>query len=299
MSSAKQTFRATIRIRGRNPYVDVPQTVSKAFRRFSRSGKVSAQGTLNGYSIRATLMPVRGGRHVLYVNGGMRSATGVGVGDSVEISLRPTRTVPIPADVAEGLRQADTLAGFEGLPASRRSELIRYIDDARTPRNRRLRIRKTAEHLLGKTRSSPRPAPNKPLWTCPKCGHHFVNKNSYHSCRRYTLEELFEGKPPAIRKLFDRFRKSIESLGPATMVVYRDKVGFMERVRFAGATPRQKWLDVGFWLRRRIEHPRFRKIETLDPRAHIYSVRITRPEELDDELRTWLAEAYQIGCQER
>ena len=77
------------------------------------------------------------------------------------------------------------------------------------------------------------------------------------------------------------------------------RVGFMARVRFAGATPRQKALDVAFWLRRRFAHPRFRRVETLSPDAHIYSIRITDPSDFDCELTAWIEEAYRVGCQDR
>ena len=90
----------------------------------------------------------------------------------------------------------------------------------------------------------------------------------------------------------------VEACGPVTLQAYRDKVAFMVNVRFAGATPRRGWLDVGLWLTRRIDHPRVRKIETLYPNAHVHNLRVTEPEELDDELHGWLEEAYAIGCQE-
>jgi hypothetical protein len=43
----------------------------------------------------------------------------------------------------------------------------------------------------------------KPLWRCPKCGHRFVTRNLWHSCRRYRLVDHFTGKPPALRNSID------------------------------------------------------------------------------------------------
>jgi hypothetical protein len=137
----------------------------------------------------------------------------------------------------------------------------------------------------------------RPLWTCPKCGNQFVTRNIYHSCQRHELSEAFEGKPPEIRKLFNEFQRMVESCGPVKIVPYRDRIGFMVRVRFAGATPRQKWLDVGFWLRRKLKHQRLRRVDTVYPNAHIHYLRISEPEQLDEELAGWIREAYTIGCQ--
>lgn len=50
-------------------------------------------------------MSAGGGRHILYLNGGMRSAVGGGVGDTVSIELRATAKdeIVVPPDVADGL----------------------------------------------------------------------------------------------------------------------------------------------------------------------------------------------------
>ena len=90
----------------------------------------------------------------------------------------------------------------------------------------------------------------------------------------------------------------VEACGPVTLVAYRDRVAFMVRVRFAGAVPRMRWLELGFWLTRRVEHPRFHKVETIYPTAHIHSLRSTQPDELDDEFAEWIREVYAVGCQE-
>lgn len=299
--SKPRRFRATIRRQGVNPYVDVPPSVSRAFADYARGGRIFVRGTLNGHDMRATLIPVGDRKHRLFVNGGMRAVTGVSVGDTISIELRATRPedVRAPADVAQALRgRRDAREAFDALSSSHRRELIRYIDDARTPATRERRIAKTVEHLLGKTTATQqRGAPSRPLWTCPRCGNEFVNRSQYHSCKRYELGTLFEGKPAHVRALYDRFHEMVERCGPAKVLPYRDKVAYMVRVRFAGAAPAARWLDVGFWLPRRVESPRFHKIQTIYPNAHVHLVRITEASQLDAEVQAWLAEAYEVGCQ--
>lgn len=294
-------FRATIHRQGPNPYVDVPQAVSRAFATFARAGRISFEGALERAPIRGMLIPVGGGRHRLFVNGGMRSAAGVAVGNTVSFALRPTRpeTGRPPADVATALgHMKGARAAFDALSPSHRRELLRYIDDARTPETRQRRIRSTVGHVLGERAPSGRRGAARPLWTCPRCGNQFVTANMVHSCRRHTLQEPFAGKPAAIRKLFERFRAMVEACGPVRVLPYHDRVGFMVRVRFAAAVPRTRWLDVGFWLPRRIEHPRFHRIQTIYPNAHVHVIRITEPRQLDAEIKAWLREAYAVGCQE-
>ena len=299
VSARAKRFHATVYRQGPNPYVDVPERVSRAFALYSRAGRISVEGRLNDASIRATLIPAGQGRHRLYVNGGMRSAAGIGVGDAVSFELRATHpeTVRPPADIERFLRSINgAKAAFDALSPSHRQELLRYIDDARTSQTRQRRIQKTVEHALGTGTPGQRRERGGPLWTCPTCGNDFVNKNQYHSCARHTLSELFAGKPAHIRELFDRLRGMVQACGPVKVLAYRDRVGFMVRVRFAGAVPKSRWLDVGLWLHRRMEHPRFHKIETIYPHAHIHVLRITNTEQLDEQVAAWLKEAYALGC---
>ncbi|HJZ11262.1 MAG TPA: DUF5655 domain-containing protein [Acidobacteriota bacterium] len=294
-------FRAVIRIAGINPYAEIPGRVSEAFAEFAENGRIHVDGALNGKSIRGTLIPVRGGSHRLYINGGMRKAAGVDVGDKVLLALTPSRSEEVkpPADLTRALKKhAAASRAFNKLAAKTRRELIRYVDDARSTKNRTARIGKVVEHVRGKASQKNQTKSQRPLWTCPKCGNQFVTRNMYHSCARYEIDDCFQGKTPIVRELFDRLRSLIESFGPVRLIPYRNRIGFMVRVRFAGATPRRNWLDVGFWLRRRFQNPRFRRVETLYPDAHIYSVRITNPADLDAELKGWILEAYKVGCQD-
>ena len=72
----------------------------------------------------------------------------------------------------------------------------------------------------------------------------------------------------------------------------------MVRVRFAGVEFRRDHVVLGFWLKRRIESPRLVH-QHVGRRDHVYKLRVWRPEEVDDEVRAWLSEAYVIGRQER
>ena len=78
---------------------------------------------------------------------------------------------------------------------------------------------------------------------------------------------------------------------------YHDRVSFMVRVRFAVAAPKTRWLEVGVWLRRRVERPLFHRIETISPDVHWRVARITEPEQID-ALASLLCEAYAVGAQE-
>src|SRR5687767_9909903 len=77
----------------------------------------------------------------------------------------------------------------------------------------------------------------------------------------------------------------------------KTRIAFQVRMSFAQVTPRQRWLDGHVVLARRLEHPRFRKIETFSPRNHVHYFRLTQPADVDRTFRAWLREAYAVGEQ--
>ena len=66
---------------------------------------------------------------------------------------------------------------------------------------------------------------------------------------------------------------------------------------FAQLTPRQQWIDGHVVLARRLEHPRFRRVQTFSPRNHLHVFRLTSVDDVDDDVRMWLKEAYAVGEQ--
>lgn len=137
----------------------------------------------------------------------------------------------------------------------------------------------------------------KPLWRCPHCGERFVKKNMAHSCAKSDLKTLFAKSEPQVRKLFTMFTEIVRGCGPVHLIPQRTKVAFQVRVRFASCTPRGSYVLCGFWLKRRINSPRFRSILQPMPHDYIYQVRIDSTKDFDAEFRSWIREAYAVGQQ--
>ena len=51
-------------------------------------------------------------------------------------------------------------------------------------------------------------------------------------------------------------------------------------------------------LARRLENPRFTKIESISPRNHVHHFLIRDASEIDAEVDAWLREAHAVGKQE-
>ena len=137
----------------------------------------------------------------------------------------------------------------------------------------------------------------QPMWTCERCGRSFANANQSHACGTYDLEHHFQGKPDAIRELFDLAVAAIQEIGPVRVLPEKTRIAFQVRMSFAQLTPRQRWIDGHVVLARRLEHPRFRKIETFSPRNHLHAFRLAQATDIDADFRSWLREAYAVGEQ--
>ena len=137
----------------------------------------------------------------------------------------------------------------------------------------------------------------RPLWRCPACRRQFANRNQSHFCGRHELETHFEGKPPEIRAIFDAVLATIRRMGTVTVLPEKTRIAFQVRMSFAQLTPRLRWVDGHVVLARRMEHPRFRRIDTISLRNHVHHFRFSSVSEVDAEVEAWLAEAYAVGQQ--
>ena len=72
----------------------------------------------------------------------------------------------------------------------------------------------------------------------------------------------------------------------------------MARVRFAGAVVRASYLDANLWLRRRVDHPRLRRVEDYGALGFGHHFRLEAPTDIDGPLQALMKEAYRVGTQE-
>ncbi|HEV8138336.1 MAG TPA: DUF5655 domain-containing protein [Pyrinomonadaceae bacterium] len=136
-----------------------------------------------------------------------------------------------------------------------------------------------------------------PLWRCPECGRGFANRNQSHSCSDISLQAHFTGKSEHVRKLFDALVARIKKCGPVKVLPEKTRIAFQMRMSFIAVQVRRNYLIGHFVFARRVESPRFLRVETFSPRNHLHAFRLNSLAELDDEFATWIREAYAVGEQ--
>jgi len=135
------------------------------------------------------------------------------------------------------------------------------------------------------------------LWRCAKCRRRFANRHQTHTCAPLDLAHHFAGKAPLIRAIYEAVLKRIRTCGPVIVLPEKTRIAFQVRMSFAQLTPRRRWLDGHVVLARRLEHPRFRRIDTISARNHVHHFRLAAVTDVDDDVDAWLREAYAVGEQ--
>ena len=98
--------------------------------------------------------------------------------------------------------------------------------------------------------------------------------------------------------MFDAYVEAAERNGPVIVNATKSRISLQARMRFAGMRqPRRDHLLRHVVLTRPLESPRFAKVEFIPPYYYVHRFKLRTPEDVDDEVREWLAEAYQVGEQ--
>lgn len=149
-----KSFSAKILKIGINPYVGIPEDVLNAlFKQADKTkGPIQVRGTINGKRFKQTLVRYQGAWR-LYINGEMRQAAGIDVGDDAYITIEydpVPRIEAVPAKFVDALSKNKTAkVAFESLRPSRQKEILRYLNSMKTESSLERNIEKVIQHLVG------------------------------------------------------------------------------------------------------------------------------------------------------
>jgi uncharacterized protein YdeI (YjbR/CyaY-like superfamily) len=150
-------FSAKIQLIGINPYVLLPaKTLNALFKQAGKGkGKIPVKIKIDGHEFIQTLIKYSG-HWRLYLNTPMRKAAKKEVGDKAvfEIEFDPAkRIVPAHPKLTTALKENPAAKKvFDGLPPSRRGEIIRYISNLKTEEAIDKNIKRALNFLQNKER---------------------------------------------------------------------------------------------------------------------------------------------------
>lgn len=135
------------------------------------------------------------------------------------------------------------------------------------------------------------------MWTCPDCGHQFVNTNQSHSCGSYTLEDFLKDKSPTAIALFNHFIGTYRKIGPLTLHPVKTRVALMTSMRFCAINKIAKdHINGHLVLVTPYENAScFYKMDNLNNRFFVHHFRLYRPSDVNAALIKHMKEAYEVG----
>lgn len=147
-------FKARLEIIGINPFVFLPEEILNEI--FEKSGKnkspIPVKGFVNDVEFTQNLMKYLG-KWRLYINLKMLKNSPKRIGEMLDISIEfdnALRTNIIHPDLEKAINENPAaLKNFENLTLSRRSELIRYINNLKTETAIQKNIAKIISYLKG------------------------------------------------------------------------------------------------------------------------------------------------------
>jgi hypothetical protein len=135
------------------------------------------------------------------------------------------------------------------------------------------------------------------MWTCPKCKQRFYNKNQWHSCGRFSVNDFLSGKTSKAVDLFNSFLEKYKEIGEFELHPVKTRVTLLTLMRFASVNKLgQDHLDAHLVLTAPSDNPDlFFKVENLNNRFFVHHFRIHEPEEITPELFRAMKKAYAVG----
>jgi hypothetical protein len=151
------SFSAKIQIIGVNPYVLLPKKVLEGI--FKQAGKnkgaIQVKGTLNKKPFLQNLVKYSG-KWRLYLNGPMRIAAGIDVGDTAHVKIEfdpKPRIIPVHPKLEAALKKNKKAKEvFDQLSPSRQKEIVRYISFLKSEGSVDKNIKRAIHFLSGKER---------------------------------------------------------------------------------------------------------------------------------------------------
>ena len=130
-------------------------------------------------------------------------------------------------------------------------------------------------------------------WICPNCEREFGRARQAHTCvPGITVEELLSRHPPWVTEVYAAVIDTLRTAGP----VHEDAVDvgiFLKSDRsIAQFRPQVRSAQLWFFLPYRLEDERISRVVATGVDRFVHLVKLTTPDDVDDQLRTWLTESY-------
>jgi hypothetical protein len=111
----------------------------------------------------------------------------------------------------------------------------------------------------------------------------------------FTVDAHFAGKPPQVRKVYERLLELLEKIGPVSEDPKKTSIHLVRESALAGVEVRREYLLLNLKTDYKIESPRVERAERLSANRYHTKVRLSAIAEVDGEVKRWLKDAYSLS----
>ena len=111
----------------------------------------------------------------------------------------------------------------------------------------------------------------------------------------FTVDAHFAGKPPKVRKVYERLLELLEKIGPVSEDPKKTSIHLVRESALAGVEVRRDYLLLNLKTDYPIESPRVERAEKLSANRYHTKVRLSAIAEVDGEVKRWLKDAYSLS----
>jgi hypothetical protein len=108
----------------------------------------------------------------------------------------------------------------------------------------------------------------------------------------YFINDHFVNKDPVVLTLYDQLVSLLRTFGPVEEDPKKTSIHLNRKSALAGVETRKNYFLLNIKSDHPIKSPRIEKAEQISSKRFHHKVRISSLEDLDEELKTWLQEAY-------
>ncbi len=111
----------------------------------------------------------------------------------------------------------------------------------------------------------------------------------------FTVDAHFAGKPPQVRKVYERLLELLEKIGPVREDPKKTSIHLVRESALAGVEVRREYLLLNLKTDYAIDSPRVERAQRLSANRYHTKVRLSAIAEVDGEVKRWLKDAYSLS----
>jgi hypothetical protein len=133
-------------------------------------------------------------------------------------------------------------------------------------------------------------------WRCPACDREFGRAHQSHVCvPGNTVDETFAGRPAGQREIYEAIITCLHGFGPLHVDAVKIGVFLYNERKLAEVRPMARSLRLLLILPYVVQTPSVVRRESLSAERVLHYIKLTSVSDVDDELRGWLADAYELA----